>query len=291
MPELPEVETLRRDLTGAVVGRAITAAKVLDRALVRAPPQPDEFERGLVGRAITAVDRRGKYLLLRLDDGRTWAVHLSLEGRLLLVPRDTLVADGAKLTVTLDDATELRLWDRVSYASTALARGAELDAIYHLSDLGPEPTDEGFSEALLRERIGARRAKIKPLLLDQHNLAGVGNIYADESLWRAKVHPERKATTLTDVEWSALHRALIDTLTEGVAHRGTTAPGGLYRDLYGRKGEHQAHLAVFRKAGARCPRCGAKIERCEVGGRSTFVCPSCQRESAATATSHGGRAR
>ncbi len=275
MPELPEVETIRADLARAAVGRRVVAAHVRDRSVVRAPP-PDAFETSLRGRTIQSAARRGKYLLLRLDDGRSWALHLSLEGRLLLTPRDAPVAEGTRLTVTLDDDSDLRLWDRVSFATTALGDDAALDALYHLDLLGPEPTEAGFTEALLRERFEGRRGRIKPLLLEQRVIAGVGNIYADESLWRASIHPERKVDALTDAEWSALHRALVDTLTEGVAHRGTTAPGGLYRDLFGRKGEHQSHLAVFRRAGKACPRCGATVERSEVGGRSTFFCPSCQ---------------
>lgn len=285
MPELPEIETLRRDLAGAVIGRRVTAVRVHDPALVRAPA-PEAFERALTGRTLRAAERRAKYLLLRLDDGQTWAIHLSLEGRLLLVPGDAPLAEGTKLVVTLDDASELRLWDRVSYAATALADAAGIDATFHLDRLGPEPVAADFTVDVLRERFGARRAMVKPTLLDQRVVAGVGNIYADEALWRARVHPTRKAHTLTDAEWAALHHGLVDVMAEAVAHRGTSAPGGLYRDLYGRRGEHQAHLAVFRRAGKGCPRCNAAIARTEVGGRATFVCLACQRPPAAPAARH-----
>lgn len=277
MPELPEVETLRSDLERSVLGRRVTHVEVFHGALVRAP-SVEEFKQKLVGRTLQAAKRRGKYLLVHLDDGLVWGLHLSLEGRFLLVPSDAPVAEGTKLAVTLDDARDLRLWDRVSYAATALGEASVVDATFHLDALGPEPTAEGFSRDVLCTRIGARRGMIKPILLDQHVIAGVGNIYADESLWRAKVYPERKANTLTDAEWEALHRALVDTLREGVAHRGTSARGGLYRDLHGQKGAHQNHLAVFRRAGKPCPRCRTDIVRTEVGGRSTFYCPTCQRQ-------------
>jgi formamidopyrimidine-DNA glycosylase len=277
MPELPEIETIRSDLEHSVLGRRVASVQVFHDALVRAP-SVEEFKKGILGRTLRAVTRRGKYLLIHLDDGLVWALHLSLEGRLLLVPSDAPVAEGTKLVVALDDARDLRLWDRVSYAATALGAAQAIDEVFHLDTLGPEPVAEGFTRDALRVRIGARRGMIKPLLLDQHVIAGVGNIYADESLWRARVHPERKAHTLSDAEWDALYRALVDTLTEGVAHRGTSAPGGLYRDLHGQKGTHQAHLAVFRRAGKPCPRCRTDIARTEVGGRSTFYCPACQHE-------------
>jgi formamidopyrimidine-DNA glycosylase len=274
-PELPEVETIRRDLAEAVVGRRITAVFVHDPAVVKVP-DPGAFVAGLKGRTIEAADRAAKYLLLPLDDGRVWAVHLSLEGRLLLVPASAEVANGTKLAVALDDGHELRLVDPVSYALVALVEVGGLAEVFSLNLLGPEPIHPGFDEATLRARLAGRRGMIKPLILNQRIIAGVGNIYADEALWRAKIHPSRKANGLTDAEWTALHRALVDTLREGVANRGTTAPGGLYRDLWGKKGAHQAHLAVFRRAGKACPRCGTAIVRTELGGRPTFFCPHCQ---------------
>lgn len=282
MPELPEIETLRRDLADAVIDRRVTDVRVLDPALVRAP-SPGDFAAALRGRTLRVAGRRGKYLLVGLNDGRTWAMHLSLEGRLLLVAEDEALAEGTKLTATLDDGRELRLWDKVSYAATALADAAAVNELFQLDRLGPEPTAPGFTRELLRERFAARRVMVKPTLLDQRVVAGVGNIYADESLWRARVHPTRKAHTLAEAEWTALHRALVDVMGEAVAHRGTSAPGGLYRDLYGRKGEHQAHLSVFRRAGKLCPRCATSIVRTEVGGRATFHCPACQRPDAARA--------
>ncbi len=282
MPELPEIETIRRDLAGAVLQRRVTHVHVLDPALVRAP-DPGAFVAALEGRTLREAGRRGKYLLVGLDDGLTWAMHLSLEGRLLLVPADAAVEDGTRLAVVLDDGRALRLWDKVSYATTAVGDAPALAELFHLDRLGPEPTAPGFTRELFRERFAARRVMVKPTLLDQRVVAGVGNIYADESLWRARVHPTRKANALTDAEWTSLHRALVDVMAEAVSHRGTSAPGGLYRDLYGRKGEHQAHLSVFRRAGKPCPRCATTIVRTEVGGRATFHCPACQRPDAARA--------
>lgn len=274
-PEGPEVETIRRDLEDAVVGRRVTAVFVHDPALVRAP-DPGAFVAGLKGRTIEDAARVGKYLLLRLDDGRAWALHLSLEGRLLLVPKDDEVANGTKLAATLDDGRELRLVDLVSYALVGLGSLDELAETFALDQIGPDPLRPGFTEAVLRERLAGRRGKLKPLLLNPRVIAAVGNIYVDEALWRARLHAERKANSLSDAEWTALHGALVDVLAEGVEHRGTTARGGLYRDLFGKKGRHQEKLDVFRRQGQPCHRCGTAIATTEVGGRSTYFCPTCQ---------------
>lgn len=281
MPELPEVETIRADLADAVVGRRVTAVFVHDPAVVRTP-SAGAFVAGLKGRTLVYAGRRAKYLLLHLDDDRVWALHLSLEARLLLGPAEEEIKPGTKLAVALDDGRELRLVDPVSYALVALGDPGEIAEAFKLDQLGPEPQQAGFTEEVLRTRMAGRRGMIKPLVLNQRIVAGVGNIYADEALWRARIHPARKANGLTDPEWTALHRALVDTLVEGVANRGTTAPGGLYRDLYGRKGKHQEHLAVFRKGDKPCPRCGTPITRTELGGRPTFFCATCQAVEGST---------
>lgn len=275
MPELPEVETLRRDLESSVLRRRVEAVTVHDPGRVRSLVDED-FSSALTGRTLVAADRLGKYLILRLDDGRVWAVHLSLEGRLLLRPPQSPALDGSRLSVVLDDQSELLLWDAMTYASSALGTPEQVTLLYHLETFGPEPTAAAFTEPLFEALFAKRRGMLKPLLLDQHVIAGVGNIYADEALWRARLHPTRKVNTLTHEDLEALHGALVEVLREGIEHRGTTAPGGLYRDLFGRKGSHQAHLAVFRRAGKPCPRCGTAIARSVVGARSTFVCPTCQ---------------
>jgi formamidopyrimidine-DNA glycosylase len=276
MPELPEVETIRRDVAEAVLGRRTTVISLHLPVAVQ-HPAPELFVAGLTGRTVVSAERVGKYLLLGLDNGRYWVIHLSLEGRLLFQEEGTHLTQGTLLVVSLDDGHQLVLRDHVSYSKTYLLDREDIGSVLHLHEYGPEPIMPGFSEGLLRERMAGRRGMIKPLLLNQRILAGVGNIYADEALFRACIHPERRVTTLTDTEWTALHAALVGVLHEGIADRGTTAPGGLYRDLFGRKGRHQEHLAVFRKAGEHCPECRAAIRTSTVSGRPTFYCPNCQR--------------
>lgn len=275
MPELPEVETIRRDLAAAVRGRRITGA-TLYQPLVLRHPTPTEFVSHLRGKTIEAIDRKAKYLLLRLSDDWLWVVHLMLEGQLLYQPAEAPIAGETKLIVSLDNGCQLRLRDVVGLARTYLLRGGEELPELHLWELGPEPLAPGFTFERFLERLRGRSGMIKPLLLDQHVIAGVGNLYADEVLFRARLHPKRKANTLTPEELSRLYEALIGVLQEAVAHRGTSAPRSLYRDLWGRKGGHQDYLQVFRKRGEPCPGCAGAVQEIRVGGRATFVCPSCQ---------------
>jgi formamidopyrimidine-DNA glycosylase len=275
MPELPEVETIRRDVAEAVLGRRVSMA-LLHIPVVVKWPAAEQFVAGLTGRTLVSAERVGKYLMLGLDDGKYWVIHLSLEGRLLLQSDGTHLTHGTLLVVNLDDGQQLVLRDHVSYTKTFLLNREDIGAVLHLNEYGPEPITPGFSEAMLRASVAGRRGMIKPLLLDQRILTGVGNIYADEALFRARIHPERRVNTVTDTEWTALHAGLVAVLREGIADRGTTAPGGLYRDLYGRKGQHQDRLSVFRRAGEACPRCRAAIRTLTVGGRVTFCCPNCQ---------------
>lgn len=275
MPELPEVETIRRDICETVLGRRLTVVSLLVPEAVQ-HPNPGQFVVGLTGRTLVAAERVAKYLLLELDNGRYWAVHLSLEGRLLLQDEDSALANGTLLVASLDNGQQLVLRDPVSYTKTYLLDAEDVGTVLRLHEFGPEPVAPGFTEALLRERLAGRRGMIKPLLLNQRIIAGVGNIYVDEALFKARIHPVRKANTLTDREWHDLHAALVEVLSQGITNRGTTAPGGLYRDLFGRKGKHQSKLQVFRREGDPCPRCATAIERTTVGGRPTFYCPHCQ---------------
>lgn len=278
MPELPEVETIRTDLERTVLGRRIRAVFLHDPLIVRYP-DPGTFVGGLTGRTITCARRRGKYLLLGLDDDRIWVIHLMLEGQLLYERADTPIARATKLVVALDDGHELRLRDVVGFARTLLGDEGQLQEVLNLSRLGPEPTTPAFTLEEFTRRLAGRRAQIKPLLLDQKVFAGIGNLYADEALFRARLHPQRKASSLTPDELTRLHRAVREVIREGLAHRGTSAPGGLYRDLFGRKGFHQDYLQVFRRTGRRCPGCPGHVEEIQVGGRPTFYCPACQPAS------------
>ncbi len=270
MPELPEVETIARALRGQVVGQAVSAAQVRWPRAV-ATPAPDEFVAALVGRRITAVGRRAKFLVLALAPQGYLLIHLRMTGRLLYeaagaAPRPL---DGrTHVSLYFQGGGALHYHDQRKFGRLYLV-GAP-DEI--LRGLGPEPLEaspEQFA-ALLR----ARRRQIKPLLLDQHVLAGLGNIYVDESLWRAGVHPLRRADTLAAADISRLYEAIRAVLTEAIANKGTTLRD--YRAPSGETGENQWALAVYGRAGEPCPRCGQAVQRVVVGSRGTHLCPQCQ---------------
>jgi formamidopyrimidine-DNA glycosylase len=277
MPELPEVETIKNDLRELVVGARIESAEVLDPALVE-QPSLEEFVRGLEGVRITGARRRAKHLIVELDSADYLVFQLKIGGQLLLVPPVEEPRTALMLVLHLDDDRRLFLRDETRFTRARLLNAEELEE--RLSTLGPEPLEEEFKEKgaeYLRETLASRRAQIKPLLLDQKVVSGIGNIYVDEILYNARLHPRRKANTLSGEDWSRLHTAILENLAAGVEHRGTTVR--LYKDVLGRPGEHQNYLRVFEKHGKPCPGCEGKVVREKVGGRPTHFCPSCQREN------------
>lgn len=275
MPEMPEVETIKEDLCSLVVGSRIQEARVLDERLAEEPSARD-FTAGLSGRAIEGARRRGKHLIVELDGGLRAVFQLKIGGQMLLVPPVEEPADHLMLVLYLEGGGRVLLRDETGYTRAQLLPEDALGA--RLAELGPEPLETGFSVEYLQQSAGNRRAQIKPLILDQRIAAGVGNIYADEALYEARIHPRRKASTLSSGEWAALHAALRSNLAAGIEHRGTTF--SLYRDVLGREGSHQNHLKVFLREGEPCPGCGGAVVREQVGGRATFVCPACQPEEA-----------
>lgn len=273
MPELPEVETIKEDLRELVEGARIERARVLDPGLVE-QPLTEELEARLAGCSITGARRRAKHLIVELDSGDSLVMQLKIGGQLLLVPPVEEPATALMLVLSLDGNRRLFLRDETRFSRVRLLDKEELEA--RLASLGPEPLDREFSAAYLRKALSSRRAQMKPLLLDQKVVSGIGNIYVDEILYDARLHPRRKANTLEDGEWEALYAAIRSNLEAGVAHRGTTVR--LYRDVLNRSGEHQNYLRVFEKHGKPCPGCEGRVVREKVGGRPTHYCPSCQRE-------------
>ncbi len=270
MPELPEVETIARGLREPLVGRRFTGLRVGWENLV-ARPTVEEFERGLVGQRILGVKRRGKYLVFALSGGESLIVHLRMTGRLLIKNSGDQPDKHDYLIFELDDGRELR-FNNVR----------KLGRVYLVDDedevmgrLGPEPLDDDFTSADFPALLSGRRGMIKPLLLNQRFMAGIGNIYADEALFAARIHPERKADTLTASEIERLYHAIRRVLAQGIRNRGTTFSD--YLDAEGREGRNQEYLRVFRRTGQPCPRCGTPIERTVVGGRGTYFCPKCQK--------------
>jgi formamidopyrimidine-DNA glycosylase len=270
VPELPEVETYARDLAAALVGRAFTGART---TWPRQMPSlaPAEFDARLRGQRVLSVGRRGKYLVFRLETD--WLlVHLKMSGR-FAIATPTAPADPLAHTIlALDDGSELRFHDPRKFGRLYLtAQPHEI-----LGRLGPDALSATTSLRLFADRLAARRRRLKPLLLDQTVVAGIGNIYADESLWRARLHPLGRADRISPPEVERLYWAVRWVLGRAIALRGTSLTRGGYRDLDGRTGRMRQALAVYGRTGKPCPRCGRAIDRLIVAGRGTHVCLTCQ---------------
>lgn len=284
MPELPEVETIRGDLAAAVVGHGIVAVERLDGRIVRGAVGPIALAERLVGQRGTRVARRGKFLVWHFASGAGLLLHLGMSGRLVVLPGLGEAADPpphTHLLLALSSGSRVRLTDprrfgRVAWLEPpAAAPGA----------LGPEPLSPAFTARRLAAIVAGRRAPIKAVLLDQRRVAGLGNIYVDEALHRARVHPARAAGSLAAGEVGALCRAIRGVLREALADRGTTFLD--YRDAHGNVGGHQARLAVYGRAGQACRRCRGPIIRVVVAGRGTHLCARCQPAPALHQPLHG----
>ncbi len=274
MPELPEVETVVRGLQALrLPGRRIQRVW-LDCPSMVAPLAPAEFARRLQGRRITGVARRAKYIVISLSGGWTLLGHLRMTGQLAALasgaPRDR----HQHLVIGLDRGLELRCRDTRKFGRWLVTD----DPGAILSRLGPEPLSRDFSAAWLRGRLRHTARRLKPLLLDQAFLAGLGNIYVDEALWAARLGPMRRADSLTAAEAARLRLAIRRVLSQGIRHGGTTLGEGLgnFKLVSGRQGGHQRWLQVFHRAGRPCRRCGAVIQRLVVAQRGTHICPVCQ---------------
>lgn len=270
MAEVPEVETLVRDLNEAVVGRTIRAVQVMQAAAVRFPALP-EFTALLQDRTVLGANRRAKYILLPLSEDLLLAVHLMLFGTLALVPAAQPRAAETLIAWRLDREEELRLLDKLGYARAAAGHAAALAKQLDLPALGPEALDPAFNVEMLARQLHQRRGVLKTVLLNQKVLAGLGNRDADESLWLAGLDPRRAAASLTADELTRLHAAIRQVLEQGIALRGTQ------RDLFGRKGQARHGRFVFEQTGQSCQRCGTPITHLRIGGRNTHYCAQCQR--------------
>lgn len=285
MPELPEVETIARQLRELVVGREITRFRSEWHRLTE-PEPADLFGARLAGRRITGVRRRGKFVVLDLDDGEALIVSLRMTGQLLYRPEgDTPVHPHRRARIAFSDGTALEFADIRKFGRMAIVEQATLEGVSTVRrragdplhrHLGVEPLSRGFTVRSFRELLERRaRSAIKPLLLDQTAIAGVGNIYAIEALWRARIHPLRTAGSLRADEVERLHEALRWVLRKGIRYGGASRRD--YRDARGEMGRMQQEFQVYGRAGEPCPRCGSEIRRTVVGGRGTFHCPRCQR--------------
>jgi len=273
MPELPEVETVRRQLEPRLRGAEVTGAWAF-------PSAKFTDATAVVGARLASVGRRGKYLIVGLDGpsgtpGRELVVHLGMTGRLAVRSADPAAVRSPYLRACwqLGDGRTLEFHDVRRFGRVAVVPAGDYGRLATLAQLGPEPWDPAFDGPSLRAFVNARRRYVKTLLLSQRPVAGVGNIYADEALWRAQVHPQSRR--LTRVQADRLAQAVRDVLDEGVAHGGTTLRD--YRDADGAEGTNQHRLDCYGRGGAPCHRCGSTLRQTVVDARGTTFCPSCQR--------------
>lgn len=270
MPELPEVETVARGLR-TVVGRRIVDVEVLWERTI-AQPEPTAFVERLTGQRIEATGRRGKWIVVDLAGDDVLLIHLRMTGRLLVELGDAPVDRHARVLLTLDNGRRLRFSDQRKFGRMVLTD----DPSQTLGDLGPEPLADDFTATRFREMLAQRRGRLKPLLLNQRFLAGLGNIYVDEALWRAGIHPLRRADTLKAPEIDRLHAAIRTVLRQALASGGTTLDDTQYVGADGAPGDFGERLMVYGRADEPCQRCGTIIERIRVGQRGTRFCPVCQ---------------
>lgn len=274
MPELPEVETIRKTLSELVVGKTIDTVSVFWPKMIKQPVEVDQFKDALKGQTILEVGRRGKFLIFYTSDYALIS-HLRMEGKYGVFEKGTETSKHTHVIFHFIDDAELRYNDVRKFGTMHLyLKGTEFTQP-PLIDLGPEPFSELFTEEFLAEKLKKTNRKIKPALLDQTILVGLGNIYVDEALFRAKIHPERLASQLTGEEITKLHKEIKDTLREAVEKGGSTIRS--YVNSQGQIGMFQLQLFAYGKKGEPCAHCGNPLEKTVVGGRGTHFCPSCQR--------------
>jgi formamidopyrimidine-DNA glycosylase len=281
VPELPEVETIRRQLSERLPGRTIRRARVLDPLLV-SPEDPEGFAARLEGRRVESVGRRGKYLLVELDSDDTLAMHLMMTGRLHWRPGPAADDDGERFLrarLELDDGSTLAFGDARRFGRAWIVPATLVDREgYWAGRVGIEPLSPRFTARVLGRLLEGRRASVKAALLNQALVAGLGNMYVDEALFQARIHPERPAGTLDADAVRRLHRAIRDRLAAAVAARGASIDS--YRDSLGERGSMQDLLRVHLREGEPCLRCRTAIRKTRVAQRGTYWCPTCQPEPA-----------
>jgi formamidopyrimidine-DNA glycosylase len=275
MPELPEVQTIVEDLKAAgIEGTVITGAKVFWSRTI-AEPSASAFCRRIKSKKISSIRRRGKFIVFDFKNGDNLLMHLRMSGRLHLIARESPRKKHEHVILNFKGGKQLRFHDTRKFGRIYLTS----DADKILGRLGPEPLAPGFTCKIFAKRLGLRQRLLKPLLLDQTFIAGLGNIYVDEALWESKIHPCRIAASLTEPEMRALHRAIRRVLKRGLKNLGTSLGTGKanFYSIAKHRGRNRDKLKVFRRTDRPCPRCRTKIQRIIVGQRSTHICPKCQK--------------
>jgi formamidopyrimidine-DNA glycosylase len=276
VPELPEVETIRRRLEPGLVGRRFEEVEIADPRLTR-PEPPELVAAELQGERVRGLGRRGKYLIVEFESGRHLLIHLRMTGNVQHPAQGAFGADPyRRAVVRLDDGSDVAYRDVRRFGTWELLEPGELEDYFTARRLGGEPLERSFTITSLERSFANRRAPVKAALLDQRAAAGVGNIYADEALWRARIHPLRPAGGLSRDELAALRKAVRQALQTGIARQGATLRD--YRAPDGARGSMQDRFRVYGRAGEPCPRCGTPIEKIRAGGRGTWFCPTCQED-------------
>lgn len=277
MPELPEVETIRRDLEKEAVGRRIKSVQVTGKRAIRRHKTAKELTSRLEGEKINSISRKGKYLMISVGNSETLVIHLGMSGQLLKAATKDPVIPHTHVVITFTQGGEIRFVDPRTFGEIfVVANDAiETDAP-ELLEMGFDPVEDIMSWDLFGARIIAKKAKLKALLMDQKFIAGIGNIYSDEILWAAGLRYDRSTETLTTQEVRRLYRSIVEIIHDAVKHRGSSLADEQYRDLFGRLGGYQVEHKVYGHEGEACKRCRGVIVREKWSGRSTFFCPSCQ---------------
>ena len=274
MPELPEVETIRASLAPGLQGRRFDRVAVLDARLTR-PEPPEVVAAELEGERVADVRRRGKYLIVAFESGRHLLVHLRMTGNVLHPAPDGYRDDPhVRAVVRLDDGSDVIYRDVRRFGTWDLLEPGDLDAYFAARRLGREPLERGFTAKSLGAALAGRRAPVKAALLDQRAVAGVGNIYADEALWYARIHPLTPAGHLSETDVAALRDGVRKALRLGIRRQGATLRD--YRRSDGSRGQMQNEFRVYGREGEPCERCGTPIAKTRAGGRGTWYCPACQ---------------
>jgi formamidopyrimidine-DNA glycosylase len=280
VPELPEVEVVRRDLEKEILGRKIRTAEVRNTKnamrIIRRHRRRKDFEDALVGRKIWRIDRRGKYLILHLDNSTILVAHLGMSGQLILSRVSVPMENHTHVVLDFASGDQLRYIDPRSFGEMFVATPSEVGQITELERLGLDPLEQPLTWQYFSETLMLRRTKLKTLLMDQRFICGIGNIYSDEILFAAGLRHDRPSETLGPSEVRRLYRAIQDILQEAIRYRGTSTEDEQYRDLYGAMGEFQQFLKVYQREGQACRRCRTLIKRVRWSNRSTYYCPQCQ---------------
>jgi formamidopyrimidine-DNA glycosylase len=279
MPELPEVETIKRDLEREVVGKRIKTVDVSGMRSIRRHPNKKHFIAKLESQKISAVERKGKYLIIRLEGADVLVVHLGMSGQLLRGRGGVRDPDPkhTHVCITFTQGGVLRFVDPRTFGELFVTTPEELpEQVPELAHLGFDPVDDMMSWTKFGEMLVARKTKLKALLMDQRFAAGIGNLYSDEILWAAGLRYDRSSETLSSQEVRRLYRAMVETLQDAIKYRGSSLADEQYRDLFGAVGEFQNQHKVYDREGQSCRRCRSPIVRVKLNSRSTFLCAQCQ---------------